>query len=212
MISRILIAEDYALLRTSLADSLHKHYPNWQVLEACDGLEAVVMALEHRPDVILMDYMMPCLNGVMAAVEILKQQPGATILLVTSMDTEDVEAEARASGIRGIVTKDVSPTELVAAMHMVKEGGEYFPPRVGKRPKPRLDIPDRYRFLIKDQFTPRESDIVKLMMTGKSTQMIAEELNLSIRTVETHRLNIYKKTGQHNIAGLITYVNRKMVL
>ncbi|HVN48210.1 MAG TPA: response regulator transcription factor, partial [Bacteroidota bacterium] len=208
---KVLVADDHTIVRRGLVSllSLNK---NFEVIgEAADGQTAVTMALAKEPDVVLMDVNMPVKDGLKATSEILARFPQIKILILSGYDSPEYVQKILASGAHGFLLKTTSPDELYAAIHAVYTGDAFFSPRISKilldnyveemqRPLPKKKSAD-----YKGPLSKRECEILKLIALGKSHQQIAAVLHLSVRTVDTHRNNIIKKTNLHDAASLVTY-------
>ena len=205
MPNRILLADDHVIVRQGLKALLERE--GFTVIaEAEDGQAAVRAARERCPDVAVLDFSMPLLNGRDAAREILQVCPRAKAILLT-MHTEDhYVLEALQIGVKGYVVKSQASGDLVRAINEVQRGMTYLSPGVSqtvvqaflsKAPMPR------------DPLTSREREVLQLVAEGKSTKEIAQLLAISFKTAESHRTRIMKKTDIHETAGLVRYAVRR---
>jgi DNA-binding NarL/FixJ family response regulator len=209
---RILIADDHELIRRGLVAQLSQ-IPAWQVVaEASNGREAVALAGQLKPDLIVLDLTMPELNGLAAARKILAADPAARILILTIHDTEQLVAEVLAVGAQGYVLKSDAGRTLVAALEALLDGRPYFTSKVG-----RLVLDGYLRGLGPEASGPvtlsaREREIVQLLAEGKSNKQVAQALGISVKTAETHRANIMRKSGLGSLAELVRFAIRNRII
>jgi len=193
----ILIAEDHVVVRESIRQFLEREAELEVVGEASDGEEAVQLASQLKPDVIIMDISMPKLNGIEATKQIKAQQPSATILILTAYDYEQYIFPLLEAGAAGYLLKDISGRELVNAIETVYRGEAVLHPTVARKVMARLRQtkvePSGERAL--DLLSKREIAILKMAAKGMSNSDIADELHLSARTVESHLGSIFNKLG-----------------
>ena len=182
--------------------------------EASDGREAVALASSLRPDVLVMDIGMPNLNGIEAATQITHGQPEIAIVMLSMHSDESYVLRALKSGAKGYLLKDSAEADLLRAVHAVAEGKSFFSPAVSKvllddyvRKLKRSGADDPY-----DLLTPREREVLQLVAEGKSNKDVAQLLNLSVYTVETHRSNIMEKLNLRGVPELILYAVRKGII
>ncbi len=182
--------------------------------EASDGREAVALVGSHRPDVLVMDIGMPSLNGIEAAVQITQSHPETAIVMLSMHSDESYVLRALKAGAKGYLLKDSAEADLIRAVHSVAEGKSFFSPAVSKvllddyvRKLKRSGTEDPY-----DLLTPREREVLQLVAEGKSNKEVAQLLNLSVYTVETHRSNIMEKLNLHGVPELILYAVRKGII
>ena len=205
MPNRILLADDHAIVRQGLKALLERE--GFTVIaEAEDGQAAVRAARERCPDVAVLDFSMPLLNGRDAAREILQVCPRAKAILLTMHTDDHYVLEALQIGVKGYVVKSQASGDLVRAINEVQRGMTYLSPGVSetvvqaflsKAPMPR------------DPLTSREREVLQLVAEGKSTKEIAQLLAISFKTAESHRTRIMKKTDIHETAGLVRYAVRR---
>ncbi len=211
---RILVADDHPFLRTGLRRVLEEHAEFRVIGEAADGREAVRMAQQEKPDVAILDVGMPNLNGIEAARQISDSVPGASIVVLSMHSDESYVLRALKAGARAYILKESAEADLVAAVKAVSQGKAFFSPAVSQmllndymRQLRERDIEDTY-----DLLTPREREVLQLIAEGKSNKEIANVLNLSVYTVETHRGNMMEKLNLHSVPELIIYAVRKGVI
>jgi DNA-binding NarL/FixJ family response regulator len=204
---RIVIAEDHTILREGLK-ALLSSSPEIQVVgEAEDGREALRLALELKPDMLLMDLSMPRMSGMEAIREIRKQVPEIRILVLTVHKSEEYVLAALQAGADGYILKDATHAELLMAIETVLSGKHYLTPEVsGKVIEGYLEGKKGVRTDSSwDSLTLREKEILKLIAEGYKNKQIAEFLCISLKTVEKHRDNLIKKLDLHNVAALTAY-------
>ncbi len=208
---RVLIADDHPLIRSGLRGLLEREGEFQVVAEAADGYEAIERAVEHKPDLILLDVGMPRLNGTDAAQHISGKLPNARIIIVSMHSDEAYVLRALKAGARGYLLKASPEADVLAAARAVAAGNAYFSPAITKilvedymAEARRRGVEDSY-----DLLSLREKEVLQLLVGGKNNREIAEMLHVSVATVETHRNNILKKLHVHNLAELILYAVRK---
>ena len=193
----VLLAEDHVVVRESIRQSLELK-PDIEVIgEAGNGEETVRMARELMPDVILMDISMPGLNGIEATKQIKAFQPSAVILVLTAYDYEQYVFPILEAGAAGYLLKDISSNELISAIHNVHKGEAVLHPTVARKLLEKFRHNPIYgnQEETKDLLTEREITVLKLAARGKSNVEIAQELFLSVRTVESRFGSIFNKIG-----------------
>jgi len=211
---RILLADDHTVVRKGLRLLLESQ-PGFKVVaDAANGREAVAMAEEHKPDVVVLDIAMPILNGIEAARQILARLPQAAIAFLSMHADESYVLRALKAGARAYLLKDSAEQDLINAVQAVGEGKAFFSPAISKmlvedymRQMRERHVDDSY-----DLLTMREREILQLFAEGKNNKDVANLLNLSLYTVETHRANIFQKLNLHSGAELILYAIRKGVI
>lgn len=213
---RILLADDHEIVRRGLSSLLQKH-EGWEICgEAVDGREAVEKAKELKPDVVILDIGMPNLNGLDATRRLLQYDPNFKVIVLTVTDADQVIREALDAGARGFVLKSDAARDLVSAVEALQSKRMFFTPRVNdlvlagfleKGHAASRTEPPRLPTL-----TPREREITQLLAEGRSSKEVASALNLSTKTVETHRSNIMRKLSLHSIRDLVVYAIKNKII
>jgi DNA-binding NarL/FixJ family response regulator len=209
---RILIADDHDLIRRGVRDLLATR-EGWQVVgEACDGTDAVRKAVSLRPDIAILDFSMPELNGPGAAAQIAKHVPETGVVVLTMHDSEHVMREVLQAGARGLVLKSDADRDLLEAVEAVSKKRHFFTRRLselvlGGYLAGTTTVKTRVKTEAK-QLTHREREVMRLLAGGMSSKEAAGQLQISIRTVESHRININRKLGFNSIANLVHYAIR----
>lgn len=210
---RILVVDDHEVIRRGVR-ALAEGHAGWSVCgEASTGREAVTEAQRLRPDLVILDISMPELNGLEAARQISRLVPQAKILILTVHDSEQVAREALEAGARGLMLKSDVGRDLLAAVSAIQAGRPHFTKNLTERmlsrylggdpaaPPPSAGI-----------LTPREREVLQLLAEGKTNRQVARTLRISLKTVLTHRANLQKKVGAHNLAGLVRYAIRNHLI
>lgn len=210
----ILLAEDHAVMRTGLRLVLERQHDFRVVGEASDGREAVTLAQQHKPDVIVMDIGMPNLNGIEAARQVTASLPQSAVVILSMHSDEAYVLRALKAGARGYLLKESAESDLITAIRAVHNGKAFFSPAVSRmlvedyvRQLQDREIEDSYELL-----TMREREVLQLIAEGKSNKEIAAMLNVSLYTVESHRGNLMEKLNLHTVPELILYAVRKGVI
>jgi two-component system response regulator NreC len=210
---RILLADDHTLLRQGITSLLHDEMDMQVIGEAEDGRSAVKMACELEPDVVLMDIGMPLLNGLEATRQIKRDCPNIKVLILTMHENEEYIRQVLASGAVGYILKDAAARELLDAIRAVFRGEAVLSPAIT-----RLVIEDYLRWgemqqgSIPDELTPREQEVLQLIAEGYKNKEIASILNISIKTVQSHRTNLMQKLDLHNRGDLVKYAIQKKII
>jgi len=210
---RILLADDHTVVRKGLRMLLESQEGLTVVADAANGRETVALAEKHVPNVIVMDVAMPILNGIEAARQISAKNPQIAIVFLSMHSDEAYVLKALKAGARAYLLKDSAEYDLVNAVKAVSEGKAFFSPAISKmlvedyvRQLREREVEDSYELL-----TTREREVLQLLAEGKSNKDVANLLQLSLYTAETHRSNIFQKLNLHSSAELILYAVRKGV-
>jgi len=212
---RILLVDDHDVVRRGLR-SLVEAQVDWEVCgEAATGREAVQKAGRLKPNVVIMDITMPGLNGLEATRQIRKATPGTQVLILTVHESEELLAEAIRAGAHACMLKSDAGRELVSAIEALTQGKPFFTSRVagillsrqmgGRWSSERIDFAGPH-------LSAREREVIQLLAEGKSNKEVAALLNLSVKTVQTHRANISRKLNLHSLGQLIHYAIRNGIV
>ena len=206
---RILLADDHELLRQGLR-TLIEHQSGWQVCgEATTGREAVAKARELKPDIVVMDFTMPELNGMEATRQIRAALPRTQVLILTMHESEELVREVLAAGARGYVLKSDAGRVLVDALKALADQKPYFTSRISA-----LVLEGYLNPITREHpaLTPREREIVQLVAEGRSTKELADRLGITPKTAETHRTNIMRKLNLHSVSEVVRYAIRNKLV
>jgi DNA-binding NarL/FixJ family response regulator len=211
---RILLADDHGVVRQGLRFILERQ-PDMEVAgEAATGREAVKLAEELSPDLVIMDIAMPQLNGIEATAQIVRRSPQIGVIVLSMHSDEEYLVRALSAGAKGYLLKDSAEVDLVRAVQAVANKKPFFSPAIAKTLLEEYmgylqqkGLKDSY-----DLLTEREKEILQLLAEGKSNKEVAEILNLSPYTVETHRTHLMQKLNLHNTAEIVLYAVRKKLI
>ena len=210
---RILLADDHALVLAGIRALIMELGDTQIVAEASNGREAVALVKQHNPDLVIMDISMKELNGIEATAQIIAESPSTKILILSMHTTEDFVHRAIRAGASGYLVKDSAPVDLKMAIAALMRGEIYLSPRVSKHLVSGFLSGKSHRDESSmDALTPRQREILQMVAEGKSTKQIAFELNVSVKTVETHRAALMERLGIHDLAGLVLYAVRHGVI
>lgn len=202
---RVIVADDHALVREGIRHVLDAEPGIEVVAEASNGRDAVELAMQHHPDVVVLDITMPIETGLVAAARLRQLLPNARILLLSMHDNIEYVREGVRIGTHGYILKDSAGAELRAAIRVVFSGGTFFSPAIARR----LATHDVAIAEVADsplaQLTPRERDVLRGVARGLTNKAIAGELGISRRTVEAHRESLMRKLAIHSVAGLTRF-------
>ena len=200
---RVLVVDDHAVVRAGLRRVLDAESDIETVGEAANADRAVFEAIEHKPDVVLMDVMMPGKSGIEGMPALLQAVPDAKVLILSMQDDPRYVQEAFDAGASGYVLKEAADTEVVAAVRAVAGGERYVHPALGAR-LVEAAAAERKRAEV-DPLSEREREVLRLLALGHTNQEIAKMLYISVRTAETHRAHIMQKLGLSSRAELVRY-------
>jgi DNA-binding NarL/FixJ family response regulator len=204
---RVLLADDHALVRAGMRSLLGGMAQVQVVAEAASGEEALQLAERERPDVVLMDIAMKGMTGLEAAARLRERSPGVRVVILSMHAGEEYVLQALRAGAVGYLLKDAATGELELALRSVMRGESWFSPAVSRQ------VVEGYVQRVggepgADVLTARQREVLRLVAGGKSTKEIAFDLNLSVKTVETHRAQIMERLGIRDVAGLVRYALR----
>jgi DNA-binding NarL/FixJ family response regulator len=200
---RVLLADDHALFRAGVRRLLQSCEGVEVVGEAADGLEALRLSEQQRPDVLLMDIGMPGLNGVEAASRLAREGSRPRVVILSMHTGEEHVLRALRAGAAGYLLKDASPAELESAVRSAARGEAYLSPAIS-----RYLVDDYVRRTSSgggplDRLTPRQREVLQLIAEGNTTKAIATRLGLSVKTVETHRAQLMERLEVRDLAALV---------
>jgi len=211
---RILLADDHTVMRAGLRALLERQ-PNLEIVgEAQDGRQTVELASVQVPDVVVMDIAMPNLNGIEATRRMISKHSSISVVILSMYSDEGYVMRALEAGARAYLLKDSAVTDIVRAIEAVSQGKSFFSPKISRilaeeyvRVLKQKGVADSYELL-----TVREREILQLLAEGKTNKEVANVLNISLYTAETHRGNILQKLGLHSTAELVLYAVRKGII
>jgi len=220
---RVLLADDHDILRQGLKMLLSMHQEMQVVGEARTGREAIVLTQEIKPDVVVMDISMPDMDGLEACQLIRSQQPATQVLMLTMHESEEYFLQALRMGAAGYLVKKAAPSDLRMAINAIAQGGAFLYPGLAKALiRSYVASPASATLASHDHetvntsslaqalrvLTPREVEVLKLVAEGRTNQEIADQLTLSIKTVQTHRANVMEKLDLRDITHLVRFAVR----
>ena len=210
---RILIADDHDLMRRGLVTLLRSH-EGWKICaEARTGFEAVSKAEKLKPHIAILDIAMPGLNGLDAARKIRKVSPRTEILVLSVHYSDQLIRDILDAGVRGYIVKSDSDRDLVLAVEALANHQPFFTSRVTEVMLDSWNTPsDTSAEVVKFRLSSRQREIVQLLSEGKTSKEVAVRLNISAKTVETHRANIMRKLQLHSIQELVRYAVRNRIV
>ena len=203
--TRLLIVDDHQIVIDGLVSLLQAENV-YDIKTATNGRIALEFAQQNAIDVYLIDIGMPVMDGIETSRNLLKRNPNARIIILTTHNDKEIITEMLHIGVAGYVVKNCTKQELLTAIDKVKKGKSFFSDEVHEALRDKyIQRSEHDHFEKEIIITQREKEIVRLLAKEYTNEKIAEELNISYRTVETHRKNIMQKTNSHNLAGLLKY-------
>jgi len=197
---RVLLVDDHPLVREGVRACLAR-VPHFEIVgEAADGVEALAQVRKLTPDVVLMDVNMPRMNGLEATARLRIEAPAVKVLALTIHDRAEYTLQLMHSGASGCVTKDSPPAELIRAIEAVGRGSSYYSAQAAQALRPALMNPTR-----EDKLSTREREVLALIAEGLGNKVMAAQLGVDVRTIESHRSRLMRKLGIHSVAGLTRY-------
>jgi DNA-binding NarL/FixJ family response regulator len=211
---RVLLADDHGIVRKGLRFVLEQEPGMSVTAEASNGREALRLCEDLKPEIAILDIAMPQLNGIEAVSLIRKASPHTACLILSMHSDETYILRALSAGAKGYILKDAVEDEILPAVRSVLSGKSYFSPAIAK-----TLLEDYVRYLRQrgledsyDLLTDREKEILQLLAEGRANKDVANLLNLSVTTVETHRTNMMQKLGLHSAAEIVLYAVRKRII
>jgi len=201
---RILLADDHVLVRAGIRSLLEELTDVKVIAEASDGREAIRLVEKHNPDVLLTDIAMPGLNGLEVTRHITKTFPKVRVIILSMYADEGYVYQALRAGASGYLLKRSAREELELAIRAVVRSQRYLSPPASE---PKI-LEDRGTASSLQRLTPRQAQVLELITASKTTKQVALELNISVKTVEVHRLQLMERLDIHDIAGLVRYAIR----
>jgi DNA-binding NarL/FixJ family response regulator len=214
MLTRVVLADDHSVVRQGLRAWLERSGHVQVVGEAADGREAVAVVEQLQPDVVIMDIAMPMLNGIDATAQITRRNPDTKVIILSMHTDESYILRALGAGAKGYLLKESTETDVLPAVQSVRDGKPYFTPSIARllledymRSLKQNNLQDSY-----DLLTEREREVLQLLAQGKSNKEVAQVLDLSPHTIDSHRTNMMQKLNLHNTAEIVLYVVRKGII
>src|SRR5512138_997036 len=213
---KILLVDDHTLFRKGLRALLLHYHPGWEILEAENGVKAIIEVSAARPDIVLMDYDMPKLDGLRAANQIIRDNPGIRVIILSMHTEAEIIRRMSEIGVMGMVEKNAGDEELLQAIRQVTKGIRHFSLPIEELLE--STFPSRKRKPGQESvsgllsLTGREIEVFRGLIEGLQPAVIAEYLSISPRTLESHKNNIYKKCGVHSVPELIRFAYRNRAL
>jgi len=205
MASNVLLVDDHKIMRDGIKSILDRSGDFEVIGEAEDGRDAVAICRREKPDIVLMDIGLPGLNGIETSTEILRENPGIKVVILSMYDDEHSVVSAMHSGARAFVLKKASKTDLLGALRIVAKGGLYLSPEVSDQFLSRIqrgDVDSARTASPVEDLSARELQVLRLVAEGKTSKEVAVLLSLGIETVRSYRKTMMKKLGVNNVAGL----------
>ena len=201
---RVLIADDHALVRAGIRALVEKIEGVVVLGEAGKGSEALELVEEHRPDLMLLDLTMPDGGGFEVLAHVGKQFPEIRVIVLTVHEAGEYAIRALKEGAAGFLLKSAASTELEQAIQTVISGERYISPEMSKKIVEEVGKGTTKRELLAT-LSPRQREVLRLIAEGRTTKQIAQELGISVKTVETHRAQLMERLGIRDVAGLVRY-------
>lgn len=207
MPTRVILADDHKLVRAGFRAML-KTLPDVEVVaETENGRVALELIRKHNPDIALLDITMPGLTGLEVAARVSAEMPKVRVIILSMHTADEYIVQAIRAGIAGYLLKNAEPMELELAIRSALDGDIYMSPGVSKRVIHEFARKTNFTTTM-DLLSPRQREILQLLAEGNTNKEIATLLNLSIKTVETHRKELMERLGLHDVAGLVRYAIR----
>jgi DNA-binding NarL/FixJ family response regulator len=205
---RVLLADDHDLVRAGLR-ALVQRVPAFEVVaEAGNGREALELVEQHQPDLVLMDVMMPELDGLNATAQVAKSFPHTRVIILSMNAGEEYVLQAMRIGAAGYLLKNATPAEFELALRAVSRGETYLSSAVSKHVIAGYVNRTETQGNSLDRLTPRQREVLQLVAEGNTTKGIARKLHIGVKTAETHRAQLMHELNIHELAGLVRYAIR----
>jgi DNA-binding NarL/FixJ family response regulator len=209
---RLVVVDDHDLVRAGFRSLLKDEKDIVVVGEAADGREALKVIAHHRPDVVLMDIMMPEMNGLDAAAHVTSQFPMTRVIILSMSASPEYVLQALRAGASGFLLKNITPTELIQAIRDVARGEASFTPAVARHVIAGFLNQINTETTSLDRLTPRQREVLQLVAEGNTSKEIAKKLGISVKTAEMHRSELMKTLDMHDVASLVRYAIRMGVI
>ena len=209
---RILLADDHTLVRAGIRSLLERMTDVEVVAEAADGREVLALARSARPSVIVVDIGMPGMNGLEATTRIVRELPGMRVIILSMHTNEEYVLQAMRAGASGYLLKKAATAELESAIRSVARGETYWSPSISKRALELIEEKGVAEKFSIECLTPRQREILQLIVESKTTKEIAMLTQLSAKTVEFHRAQLMDRLNIHDVPGLVRYAIRAGIL
>jgi DNA-binding NarL/FixJ family response regulator len=210
--ARVLLADDHALVRAGIRALLESFAGVTVVAEAGSGSDVVELARTHRPDIVLLDISMPGLGGLEVSIQLRRELPEVRVVMLSMHANEEYVLQALRAGAAGYMLKDSATAELELALKAVMQGETYLSPPISKQVVEGYVQRVGSEHPASDNLTPRQRQVLQLIAEGHSTKEIAFRLELSVKTVETHRAQLMERLHIRDIAGLVKYAIRNGIV
>ncbi|MEK7824669.1 MAG: response regulator transcription factor [Candidatus Eisenbacteria bacterium] len=209
---RILVADDHEVVRQGLRTLLESK-PGWEVCgEASDGREAIQLAAQLQPDVVVLDLAMPVLNGLEATRGVLAAAPRTEVVILTMHESEQYVRQVLEAGARAFVLKSDAGHDLLAAIEAVRQGRPFFTGKISSTVHSACLKSAETTRPVRSILTSREREIVQRLAEGRTARGVAAELSISPKTVEAHRSNVMRKLDLHSVSELVRYAVRNGII
>jgi two-component system, NarL family, response regulator NreC len=202
---KVLIADDHAIVRAGLRTLINSESSMELTGEATGGYEAIELVSRYQPDILILDLSMPDLDGIEVTRRIKPQFPLVRVLILTIHEDEALLRAALKAGAGGYILKHAAEAELISAIHTLLRGDLYVDPSLLRRLLTDDTPPASGHPVAAEGLTPREIDVLKLIVQGYTNRQVGEALSISVRTVESHRANLSEKLGLHSRVELVRY-------
>jgi len=216
---RVILVDDHNLVRAGFR-SLLENIPEVEIVaEAENGYSALELIRTHKPDLVLMDIALPDITGLDVTAQVIQEYPSIKVVLLSMYDNEEYVLRALDIGAAGYLLKDADANEFELAIHAIANGKAYLSPAISSRviesyqarvsaPKQPINPPAVSQHLVDSHLTARQREVLRLIAEGFTTKEIAQQLNLSVKTVDAHRTQLMRELDIHEIAGLVRYAIR----